>query len=158
MTLPLSSPFTSHTKVTKSQLDQLIASINALYGLVQNPGLTNLTFNSGATNWGPAVGGDIVTPPQWTQIGSLVVLTGAVQRSVTTSPGTDWNGVNVFTALPVGSRPVTPWLHVCACAATNGSEAEMKVGTDGGVQFRNTGSADIPINVNIFISCIFPAG
>lgn len=45
MTLPLTSPFTTNSLVTKAQLDQLVASINALYNVSPHLGSASGTTN-----------------------------------------------------------------------------------------------------------------
>jgi hypothetical protein len=105
-------------------------------------------FNVIAPNF---TAGDIT--PQWRRVGSIVRLSGQVQRSVATPPGGVANGTGIFGALPATARPQNMETQPVSCT-TPGARPVLKVYADGTVQIQNDdddtaiGAGD-NININI---------
>lgn len=148
-----SSPFTSHSTVTKAQLDQLVANDNDLLARIADTGWTALTVSNSGFQAGAVA-------TQWRQVGALVQIGGTLSRTTGNDlapSATTWTA-NVFAVLPSSARPATPQEAPQVVANLAGGRMEMKVDTDGGVSFRNTGTANVPAAANFGCYITYLAG
>lgn len=155
MTLPLTSPFTANSMLTKAQLDQLVASVNALIPVDSGwQALTVVAANFSAGSPTPKY--RTVT---WANGTVFVELTGVIQRSVVTpATGTAFNGAAIFNPLPAALRPAAFHIYT-TWTTTSGARTEFEIFADGTLQVRNQGTVDIPANTNMGLDgCKWLAG
>lgn len=152
--IAIADQFADGVQLNAAALDALIThQMNKLVSRLTDGGWTAFTIAN--SQWD--VGGTGTLLPQWRQVGPWVAFIGDVVRPTNDLvPGTSWS--STVLNLPAAARPIGTWIQVCTIASTNGCRPEMKIDTDGTVQFRNTGTANIPTGSNISIATVYPAG
>lgn len=96
--------------------------------------------------------------PMFRQVGPFVEIVGSVQRSVIMPSGGGLNGANIFNNLPSSAFPTQDVWFVSVCQIA-GTKVEGRISaTDGGIQLRNTGTVDVPVNTPMGVWAMYLAG